>query len=65
MNLVVEMRCPLDSQRMFGKLMTDPNTRIVEGNLIEFACDKCRRKTGRRTLHRFNLAGECVETAEV
>jgi hypothetical protein len=62
MTTTVEMRCPVDSQRMFGKIMADVKPTIVPGNLLEFACDKCRRKNGgRRVLHRFNLLGEHVE----
>lgn len=57
------MRCPLDAQRMFGKLVLEQRPKIVDGNLLEFACDKCRRRDGAAlVLHRFNVAGEFVET---
>ena len=44
---------------------------IVDGNLIEFNCEDCKRqmrRSGRsvaRILHRYNLAGELVETVVV
>ena len=60
---MLELRCPIDRQRMFGRLVVDRSIRIVEGNLIEFACDKCKRRVGaHRVLHRFDLAGELIET---
>ena len=63
MGTTVELRCPLDSQRMFGKLVIEQKPDIVSGNLMEFSCDKCRRKNGgRRVMHYFNVAGQHVET---
>ena len=63
MSTTVEMRCPLDAQRMFGRLVMEEHPVIVDGNLMEFSCDKCRRKAGgRRVLHYFNIAGEHVKT---
>jgi hypothetical protein len=64
MTTIVEMRCPVDSQRMFGKIMSDAKPVIVTGNLLEFACSKCRRRigTGQQVLHRFDLTGRLVET---
>jgi len=57
----VGMRCPLDSQRQFGKVLGDDRT-TISANLLEFSCDKCRRRTGKVTLHRFDLSGQFVET---
>jgi hypothetical protein len=40
----------------------------VEGNLMEFACDDCKKQLRRsgdnvfRVLHRYNFLGELVET---
>ena len=67
MNQVVELRCPLDHWRMFGKLLFDPQEppEIVEGMFWEFACDRCARRwkpAKMQVLHRFNAAGEYVET---
>lgn len=62
----VEMRCPVERQRMFGKMQRLTNGRIVSGNLLEFACDRCRKSNGGRyVFHRFNLMGELVETEVV
>lgn len=67
MTTFVEMRCPLDSQRMFGRLIVEHKPQIVEGNLWEFACDKCRRRNrdGRLVLHYFNVLGDHVSTRQV
>lgn len=66
----VEIRCPVGPRRLFSKLLVSgEKPQVVEGNLIEFACDECKRtlrqqQTGQitRVLHRYNLAGELVET---
>lgn len=68
----VEIRCPVGPRRLLSKLLVrgDQPT-IVEGNLIEFSCEDCRRilrKRGEvvhRVLHRYNLAGDLVETKKV
>jgi hypothetical protein len=63
MTEILDLRCPIDSQRMFGRLVVDRSIRIVPGNLIEFACDKCKRRMGaKRVLHRFDLTGDLIET---
>ena len=64
MGVTVDLRCPVDHQRMFGRLLVEERPRIVDGNLLEFRCDKCRRRTGNLTVHRFDLAGQLVETLE-
>lgn len=65
MSQVVEMRCPVESQRMFGKLLVAGAYTITD-NLMEFSCDRCRKAQGVvRVLHRFNLAGELVQTEVV
>lgn len=62
---VVEMRCPIESQRMFGKMILSGEYQIVESNLMEFACDRCRKRLGaKQVVHRFNIAGELVESEE-
>lgn len=65
----VEIRCPEDPRRLLSKLLlSGGKPTVVEGNLIEFACDNCKkalRSSGQsvvRVLHRYNLAGELVET---
>lgn len=67
MTVVVELRCDRDPQRLFGKLIQTEKPRIDPAtNLLEFACDKCRREFGvRRVLHRFNILGDLVETLRV
>lgn len=65
----VEIRCPVGPRRLLSKLLVaGEKPHVVEGNLIEFACDDCKRtlrQQGRiviRVLHRYDLAGELVET---
>ena len=68
--MIVDLRCPVDTRRLFARLRRG-EAQIVDGNLVEVACDDCRRarrKTGdtvRLVLHRFNVLGECVETEVV
>lgn len=63
---MVDMRCPLDHRRLFGKLrVTDPYT-VTSENLMEFACAPCRKRTNAiQVLHRFDFAGRHVETIVV
>ncbi len=68
----VEIRCPVGPQRLLSKLLLEGDRpHIVEGNLIEFACDDCKRSLRQRgeqvvrVLHRYNLAGDLVETVTV
>ncbi len=62
MTTQVELRCPNSAFRLFGKL-TVRKPVIVEGNLIEFACRECRTSLkAAQVFHRYNLAGELVET---
>jgi hypothetical protein len=65
----VEIRCPVGPRRLLSKLLVaGGKPTVVEGNLIEFACDDCKRtlrQQGRtivRVLHRYDLTGELVET---
>lgn len=68
----VEFRCVAYPSVLFGRLrLGEEGVRIVEGNLVEFACRSCRRELSRSggtadlVLHRFNLLGELVETEVV
>lgn len=66
----VEIRCPVGPRRLLSKLlMAGEQPKHAEGNLIEFACDDCKRELRKRrtdtivrVLHRYNLAGVLVET---
>jgi len=65
----VEFRCVAYPGVLFGRLrLGEEGVRIVEGNLVEFACRSCRREACRAgssvalVLHRFNLLGELIET---
>ena len=63
---VLDLRCPVDRRRMFGRLVLQPGVQIVEGNLLEFACDVCRRREGvKQVFHRFDIAGRLIETEQV
>jgi hypothetical protein len=64
---VVDMRCPVDSRRLFGKLIT---TGLVPDDLaklvhMEFSCSLCKRLTGEVTMHRYNARGEHVKTEAI
>ena len=66
----VEIRCPVGPKRLLAKLrLAGQHPIFTEGNLMEFACDDCKRslrKSGRqvtRVLHRYNFLGELVENA--
>lgn len=68
MSTAVDMRCPVNPSRLLGRVR-DPNwnVQIVEGNLVEIACDHCkrtRRDRGERVatvLHRYSVLGEHIE----
>ena len=68
----VEIRCPVGPRKLLSKLLVrgDQPT-IVAGNLIEFSCEDCRRILRKRgeavahVLHRYDLAGELIETVKV
>lgn len=65
----VEIRCPVGPRRLLAKtLMSGERPHVTDGNLIEVACDDCKRsmrqqgKVVARVLHRFNIAGELIES---
>lgn len=69
---VKEIRCPEDSRRLFSKFILDTkNSIITSDNLIEFACQNCKKNLKDEgiivdnVLHRYNIAGELVETVQV
>lgn len=67
---IVEVRCPVGFQRLFTRMrLGQIEHRYVQpGNWIEFACEDCARQLERdpgtrpRVRHRYNFAGELVET---
>lgn len=68
----VELRCPVGPRRLLAILrQSGEPLRVVPGNLIEFACADCRRELRRQgqdpsyVLHRFDVAGELVQTIVV
>lgn len=73
MTETIDIRCPEDPRRLFLKLKrSGENTPVVDGNLIELACYECSktlRNRGQRdivrVLHRYDLAGELIETEVV
>ena len=61
---VIELRCAENPQRMFAKLLRSDEV-VISGNLMEFKCRDCARgRPGVVVLHRFNIAGDLVETVE-
>jgi hypothetical protein len=72
MEAKIEIRCPNSPRKLLAILLRDgEKPKIVDGNLIELLCKDCRRllkKSGRevsRVLHRYDLAGELIETVEM
>lgn len=69
----VELRCPVGPRRLFARMIQrgERPSYIHPDNLIEFSCYDCRRsyqregRAVRRVLHRYNLAGELIETLTV
>ena len=60
---VVELRCAENPRRMFAKLLVAEKAKIIEGNLLEFACRDCARDYGvDQVLHRFDMSGKLLET---
>lgn len=64
----IEIRCPVGPRRLLSKVISEGGTPHITGNLIEFACDDCKRYERKsdpdvvRVLHRFDLAGSLVES---
>lgn len=65
----VDIRCPVDSRRLFMRLKLAGETPVVTAdNLMEFSCDNCRkrlRQEGRfvtHVMHRYDFVGRVVET---
>jgi hypothetical protein len=67
---IVEVRCPVGPQRLFFKLRlgTEVARMIQPSNHLEISCSDCARSLTRRAgtpmrvFHRFNFAGELVQT---
>jgi len=70
---VVEVRCPVGFRRLFTRMQLGEieHRYVPHGNWLEFNCDDCAKLinrgagTHRRVLHRYNFAGELVETISV
>lgn len=67
-----EIRCPVGPKQLFMKLIDKgERPKMVEGNLMEFACYDCRRDLRRAggmvaaVFHRYNFLGELIETEVV
>lgn len=68
----VELRCPVGPRRLLAKMLQRGQVpAVAEGNLLEFACADCRRLRRQEgegvalVLHRFNLAGDLIESVVV
>jgi hypothetical protein len=67
---VVEMRCTSSPRRLFAKMKVSGERPmyVLPDNLIEFSCRDCTARERRldpsivRVVHRFNIAGEHVES---
>lgn len=70
--VTIEIRCPLGPKRLFSKLIhSEEKPLITSDNLIEFACTDCRKRLNSqghhysRVLHRYDLAGQLIETEAI
>lgn len=68
----IDIRCPENPRVLFLKLKrSGEDTPVVDGNLIELACERCRNTIRQsepdvlRVLHRYDLTGELIETEVV
>lgn len=66
---VVELRCPVGPRQLLLKLrVSDERPHINEDNLMEITCRDCAKNARqfdpsvKRVLHRFNFAGDLVES---
>lgn len=67
---VVDLRCPHGPKQLLMKIRVsnDEPARVSDDNLLEIACRDCARNARAvqpsvaRVLHRFNFAGELVES---
>jgi hypothetical protein len=65
----VDIKCPVGPRKLLMKLqLNGEKPSFAEGNLIELACDDCkkrlrqRRMAVARVLHRYNFLGELIES---
>ena len=72
MSAVVDLRCDVNPSRLLGRIKDpDSGVQIVDGNLIEIACNWCKKSARRNdsavrlVVHRYNVVGELVETEVV
>lgn len=66
---VLDLRCPTGPRQLLMKLrLSGEHAHVTSENLMELNCRDCARNarqfdsTVRRVLHRFNFAGELVES---
>jgi len=65
--VAIELRCPVGSQRLLGKLLSEGEV-VISRNLMELHCRDCTHNlrqidpTVRRIVHRFDAIGDFVET---
>lgn len=63
---LVELRCPVDSRRLFGKLIAPNPTPAGTHSMLEFSCPQCKRSSGRVTMHVFDaVTGDLLATNDV
>jgi hypothetical protein len=68
----VDLRCPVGPRKLLARLRSEGfKPSIVPGNLMELYCRDCSRvaknydREIQHLLHRFDLAGDLVETVTV
>ena len=72
MTVAVELRCPVGPRALLAKVLAAGQPVVTtDDNLVELTCRDCRRAETRNgrpcrlVLHRFDIAGELVETKVV
>jgi hypothetical protein len=66
--IVVELRCPTGPRRLLAKYRMSGEAPKITDNLMELSCRDCTKNARQfdasvtRIVHRFDLAGELVES---
>lgn len=59
MSRQVELRCPKNSRRLFGKVTVEGDPRMAQ---FEVGCRDCRGPRDALVLHVFDGTGQCLDT---
>ena len=68
MTRIVQMRCPNDGRRLFGKVLLEPDDKPEPSFTIQFSCRECRKASEKAgdvvdmILHYYDSCGRFVRT---